>query len=212
VKEPCDNGGQCWKAQDGDTWETFAKATGIGVSGLKAFFVGQVIESGHVYDVSGYAKWQRMQIDEFIESQRRYAENVQFGIGGGLSNINKAKAGLGLLSRFGRWLGFGKKAQVVEEAIEEVPVIGRLPVPPTPYGISLKTFGQVMRWGTGSAEARARMASLTREELESQGISREIAEAWREFYRNEMRRVPENHTAAGRADLMQRAVELLTDY
>jgi hypothetical protein len=37
-----------------------------------------------------------------------------------------------------------------------------------------------------------------------------MAEAWRDFYRNELALNPENPSAAGRAELMQRAAELLT--
>lgn len=53
------------------------------------------------------------------------------------------------------------------------------------------------------------MASLTREELARAGVTRGMAEAWRDFYRGEMIRIPSNPSAAGRADLTQRAVELL---
>jgi hypothetical protein len=66
-----------------------------------------------------------------------------------------------------------------------------------------------MRWGSGHAEARARIQTLTRSELEQAGVTRSMAEQWRDFYRNEMVRNPNNPSAAGRADLMQRAVELL---
>jgi hypothetical protein len=36
-----------------------------------------------------------------------------------------------------------------------------------------------------------------------------MARRWREFYETELRRNPRNPSAAGRAELMQRAVELL---
>ena len=86
----------------------------------------------------------------------------------------------------------------------------RLLPPPTPSGMMLRTFGQrVMRWGTGDAAARARISTLTREELERAGLTRDVAEAWRDFYRHELLRNPSNPSAAGRAELMQRAVELL---
>ena len=42
-----------------------------------------------------------------------------------------------------------------------------LPVPPGAIGFS--EFGKTMGWGTGDAEARARMETLTREELENKG-------------------------------------------
>ena len=40
-----------------------------------------------------------------------------------------------------------------------------------------------MKWGTRDAEARTRAATLTREELQRSGVTREIAEAWRDFYK-----------------------------
>lgn len=86
----------------------------------------------------------------------------------------------------------------------------RLPPPPIPRGMTLREFGnRVMRWGTGDREARVRMRTLTREELEQAGLTQEMAEAWRDFYRNEFARNPRNPSATGRAELMQRAVELL---
>ncbi len=90
------------------------------------------------------------------------------------------------------------------------PATGRLPVPPTPNNMGTNAFGtRVMRWGIGDAAARARISTLTRTELEQAGVTRSMAEQWRAFYRNEILRNPANPSAAGRADLMQRAVELL---
>jgi hypothetical protein len=66
-----------------------------------------------------------------------------------------------------------------------------------------------MQWGTGDDAARARIRTLTREELEEAGLTQEVAEAWRNFYRQELARNPRNPSAAGRAELRQRAVELL---
>ena len=66
-----------------------------------------------------------------------------------------------------------------------------------------------MQWGTGDDAARARIRTLTREELEEAGLTQEMAEAWRNFYRQELARNPRNPGAAGRAELMQWAVELL---
>ena len=83
--------------------------------------------------------------------------------------------------------------------------------PPIPRGArSVSDFGKrIMQWGTGDAAARVRMESLTREELELADITRRIAEAWRAFYRAEVARNPRNPSARGRADLMQRAADLL---
>jgi len=86
----------------------------------------------------------------------------------------------------------------------------RLLPPPTPRNITLREFGQrVMRWGSGDTAARARMSALIREELERAGLTREIAGAWRDFSRHESARNPNNPSATGRAELMQRAIELL---
>ena len=57
-----------------------------------------------------------------------------------------------------------------------------------------------MGWGTGDAEARARMETLTKEELEKNGVTKEMAEKWRDFYKQEIARNPNNPSAAGRAD------------
>jgi hypothetical protein len=87
---------------------------------------------------------------------------------------------------------------------------GRLPPPAVPQGMTLHAFGHiVMRWGAGSEAARARTTTLTQEELVRAGVTREMAEAWRDFYLHELRRNPQNPSAAGRAELMQRAIELL---
>jgi hypothetical protein len=86
----------------------------------------------------------------------------------------------------------------------------RLPRPDTPGGISLNDFGtKVMQWGGSSSEARARIGSLTRDELQAAGVTRAIAQKWRDFYVNEVGRVPTNPSARGRAELMHRAMELL---
>ena len=82
--------------------------------------------------------------------------------------------------------------------------------PPTPRGMTLREFGvRVMRWGTGDDAARERIRTLTREELAQVGLTQEMAAAWRDFYRQELDRNPRNPSAAGRAELMQRAVDLL---
>ncbi len=83
-------------------------------------------------------------------------------------------------------------------------------VPPTPAKTTVPEFGKkTMQWGTGDAEARARAATLTKQDLEQAGVTREIAQAWRDFYREVVRPTPNNASAAGRVDLMQKAVELL---
>ena len=103
-------------------------------------------------------------------------------------------------------------AEQEQGALDLPPIAGVSfpPVPRTPPNTTVGQFGKdVMRWGTGDAEARARAANLTREELERSGVTRELAEAWRDFYKEVVKQTPGNPSAAGRADLMQRAVELL---
>ena len=79
-----------------------------------------------------------------------------------------------------------------------------------PAGMSNSEFGQnVMKWGRGDTEARARIGSLTREELEKGGVTKEIAQSWRDFYKGVKAANPGNPSAQGRMELMQRAYELL---
>jgi hypothetical protein len=92
--------------------------------------------------------------------------------------------------------------------------IGKLP-PPSPT----RPMADVMKWGdgiNGIPKTRARTRALTRQELVDGGVSRQLAEQWRDFYVNESARNPfdpatgrGNPQAAPRAELMQRAVDLL---
>jgi len=78
--------------------------------------------------------------------------------------------------------------------------------------ISSFEFGQqVMKWGRGDAEAIARASdpALTKGYLDSKGVTLEMAEQWRDFYINEAHVRPNNPSAKGRTELMQKAVELL---
>jgi RHS repeat-associated protein len=89
-------------------------------------------------------------------------------------------------------------------------LVPNLPLP-LPPGMNQAEFGQnVMKWGTGDDAARARMQTLTREELERSGVTKEMAETWRDFYKEIARSNPGNPSAAGRADLMQKAIDLLS--
>jgi hypothetical protein len=72
------------------------------------------------------------------------------------------------------------------------------------------SVGKSGAWGTGDEAARSRITTLTKKELERAGVTKEIAAQWRDFYREVARVTPANPSAAGRADLMQRAVELLS--
>jgi len=83
-------------------------------------------------------------------------------------------------------------------------------LPPIPPNLTTADFGQnVMKWGRGDNEARARIQTLTREELEKSGVTKEMAKEWRDFYRQVKMQNTGNPSAAGRADLMQRAYQLL---
>jgi len=117
----CDNGGQCWQAEDGDTWKTFAKATGISQGTLRGFFDGETIMSGQIFDVSGATDWGRAQRDQFITAQTEKWANIQPPMGGGLRIAGRA--GGSLLSRVGsavgRWLGFGKKGAGAAPALRQ---------------------------------------------------------------------------------------------
>ncbi|MEK6334072.1 MAG: LamG-like jellyroll fold domain-containing protein [Acidobacteriota bacterium] len=118
-KVNCDNGGQCWESDRADdTYESLAKLVGSSfVNGKKLaeFFQGQAIELGKVFDTSGAGPWAKEQwIERFSAASERY---MFIPAGGGLVDVNKAKAGIGLLARIGRWLGFGKKAASVEEGL-----------------------------------------------------------------------------------------------
>src|ERR1044071_8569237 len=89
--------------------------------------------------------------------------------------------------------------------------------PPSPPQEMARTMG----WGNGPEgipPTRARIGTLTREELVRGGGTRQLAEQWREFYREAARDNPYdpstgrgNPQAQPRSELMQRAVELLTE-
>jgi len=84
-----------------------------------------------------------------------------------------------------------------------------LDVPDTPGNRSLAEFGLAIGWGRGSAVARARMATISFRELEETGMTIDLAVAWRDFYDHVDRKFPDNPSAAGRRELMQRVIELL---
>jgi hypothetical protein len=66
-----------------------------------------------------------------------------------------------------------------------------------------------MQWGSGNQNALNRITTLTKEWLEQNGVTLEAAKAWRDFYLQVAKETPSNPSAAGRAQLMQKAVELL---
>jgi len=72
-------------------------------------------------------------------------------------------------------------------------------------------FGnRVMKWGRDLETAARRRETLTRQELQNDLVTIEIAERWRECYCREFLRTNfSNRNALYRAWLMDRAVELL---
>jgi len=56
--------------------------------------------------------------------------------------------------------------------------------PPTPPGMTRAAFGKAL-WGTGSDEARRRLETITREELDALGMTCQLAEQWHDFYREQ---------------------------
>jgi hypothetical protein len=106
----------------------------------------------------------------------------------------------------------GDQTTANEQATAEKPSLeaGRLPIPPIPPGTTVPEFGnEIMQWGSGSEAARERIETLGRDWLVDKGVTREMAESWRDFYVNETERNPDNPSAHGRADLMEHAAELL---
>ena len=84
--------------------------------------------------------------------------------------------------------------------------------PGVPHPFTQTQFGEILiRWGTGDAQARARIGTITRDELQNMRMTAELARQWRDFYRSEVQRVPSNPSARGRADLMQYVFELLEE-
>jgi RHS repeat-associated protein len=76
-----------------------------------------------------------------------------------------------------------------------------------PLGMTTAYFGQqVMRWGTGNAQALARAGTVTLQEMQSAGITRQMAQSWQQFYSYVAQMNPANPSAAGRAQLMQHVV------
>jgi hypothetical protein len=93
------------------------------------------------------------------------------------------------------------------ESMDDVAVLMRANLPD---GVTLREFGHdVMHWGTGSASAQDRMATLTLDELQAAGITAEMADNWATAYEIMARLMPRNPSANGRAELMRHAAMLL---
>lgn len=85
-------------------------------------------------------------------------------------------------------------------------------VPRRPEGMTRAYFGQnVMCWGSGDADADARISALRVQELREAGITADVAEEWRLFYLAVIEVAPENPSARGRARLMEHARTLLQE-
>jgi RHS repeat-associated protein len=123
---------------------------------------------------------------------------VKAGILGAAAPVIVAGGGSALLARFAP-----AAAPAAAQALQ------RLPRPDTPNGMSMPEFGKVMNWGNGNADARAAIQGLSADALKAAGVTRDIAVQWANLYANEAARVPTNPSAAGRADLMNAAADLL---
>ena len=114
----CDNGGQCWEAEEGDTWTTLIVDAGFGgflpeEAALIAFYFRDeaIVPGETVVDVSGYLTWKK-DLDPAERMRIKYSRiNIEMGFGGGLRNVTKVASTSGFLSRVARLLGIGKQAQ-----------------------------------------------------------------------------------------------------
>jgi hypothetical protein len=79
-----------------------------------------------------------------------------------------------------------------------------------PHGMTPAEFGQRMNWGRGSDEALARINTLTVEELHEVGLSADQALNWAIAYEAVCHLMPQNPSAAGRAELLRHAGRLLS--
>jgi hypothetical protein len=78
-----------------------------------------------------------------------------------------------------------------------------------PAGMKLGDFGKFIGWGRRSAEARNRMATISRSEIDLIGLTLEQAQNWVVAYEAVARLTPQNPSAAGRLELMEHIVQLL---
>jgi hypothetical protein len=115
-------------------------------------------------------------------------------------------------------LGAATLGQLAKGALRRAP-IGRPTANPftgtqpglPPGARNFSDFGKrIMKWGSRNDAARLRIETLTRQELKEAGLTPELAAKWRDFYRRVAKTTPNNPSAAGRADLMQRAYDLLS--
>ncbi|WP_229804921.1 DUF4951 domain-containing protein, partial [Neogemmobacter tilapiae] len=93
------------------------------------------------------------------------------------------------------------------------PSIPKLPNPPVPDGMTVSKMGKdLIGWGQGPNGALDRLIKITREsvaEMQSNGLTREIAEGWRNKYANEFARNANNLTAGERKRLLEKIISLM---
>jgi len=70
-------------------------------------------------------------------------------------------------------------------------------------------FGRLIGWGTGAQQAAARAATITLQEIQAAGITRQVALFWLNFYRMAAASGRGGATAAARIALMERILQLL---
>ena len=123
----CDNGGRCFKAEDGDTWATLYVDAGFRggflpteAALMKYYFQAtpEIIPGETVVDVSGFMGW-RNSLNRGERSRISYDPkymHYEFDfVGGGLRDVTKVASEASLFTRFLRWVGFGKETTPVAQ-------------------------------------------------------------------------------------------------
>lgn len=83
------------------------------------------------------------------------------------------------------------------------------PKPPVPSGPKPPKMSELLEFGSGK-DVPGLQRTFSREYLEQNGITREVAEQWRDVYRWQVENMPKNPAAPGRLDLMERVIETLS--
>ncbi len=93
------------------------------------------------------------------------------------------------------------------------PEVAKLGRPLIPEGMTQSQFGKdVIGWGARPEGALQRMGTINPSEvakMQNQGLTREMATHWRDFYSNEFSRNANNLTARNRVELMQKILDNL---
>jgi RHS repeat-associated protein len=119
-----------------------------------------------------------------------------------------------LFARVARLVKLGKIAKTPARAKTVINKnVAKLQSPPVPTGWTQGKFGsQLVRWGQGPEGAAARLRSLTPEDvarMQADGLTREIAQQWRDFYANDLLRNASNVTAGPRIELLDAIIKLM---